>query len=143
MKCGKKIKLDIDRTYKTYYGTVDNRNFKSTYVTLSCWSQPNKEEEDWNKIINRLRRKIRLELYDSIDTQLFKNDKSIIDLDLRASGIRPNKRSFLSCEITLFVKSQIEFKSPTLKESVTNIFKGLIDEVFIPYPYFEFHPTKT
>jgi hypothetical protein len=142
MKCGKKIKLDIDRTYKTYYGTVDNKNFKSTYVTLSCWSQPNQEEENWDKIINRLRRKIRLELYKSLDTTLFKHDKSIIDLDLRASGIRLNKRSFLSCEITLFVKPQLEFKSPILKESVTNIFNDLIGGVFSPYPYFEFHPTK-
>ena len=47
MKCGKKIKLDIDNLYKTQYGTVDNKNFKSTYITLSCWAEPNQEEENW------------------------------------------------------------------------------------------------
>ncbi len=143
MKCGKKIKLDINKVYKTYYGTVDNKNFKSTYVTLSCWVEPIQEEDNWNKVIKNLRRKIKVELYHTVDQNIFKNDKSIIDLDLRASGIRLNKRSFLSCEVTLFVKPQVEFKSPVLKDAVINIFSGLIDKVFSPYRYFEFHPVKS
>lgn len=72
MKFGKKIKLDIDSFYKTQYGTVDNKNFKSTYITLSCWAEPNEEEENWSKIIKDLRREVRRELYHKVDTDILK-----------------------------------------------------------------------
>ena len=53
MKNGKKIKLDLNKVYKTNYGTVDNKNFKSTYITVSCWAEPNKEERGLgNELLN-------------------------------------------------------------------------------------------
>ncbi len=91
MKFGKKIKLDIDSLYKTQYGTVDNKNFKSTYITLSCWAEPNQEEENWTRIIKDLRREVRLELYHKVDKNIFKEEKSIIDLDIKASENRVEK----------------------------------------------------
>jgi len=143
MKFGKKIKLDIDNLYKTQYGTVDNKNFKSTYITLSCWAEPHEEEDNWLRIIKDLRREVRSELYQQVDKGIFKDEKSIIDLDIRASGIKVNKRSFLNCELTLFVKPGIKFKSENLKTSVEGIFNGLIKNVFKPYKHFNFYPTKS
>lgn len=143
MKFGKKIKLDIDNLYKTQYGTVDNKNFKSTYITLSCWAEPNQEEENWTRIIKDLRREVRLELFHQVDNNIFKEEKSIIDLDIRASGIKVKKRSFLNCELTLFVRPGVNFKSDNLKTSVKGIFDGLIQNVFTPYKHFKFYPTKS
>ena len=143
MKFGKKIKLDIDNPYKTQYGTVENKNFKSTYITLSCWAEPNQEEENWPRIIKDLRREVRKELHQQVNRDIFKEEKSIIDLDIRASGIKVKKRSFLNCELTLFVKPGTPFKSNNLKTSVEGIFTGLIKNVFTPYKHFKFYPTKS
>jgi hypothetical protein len=143
MKNGKKIKLDLSKVYKTNYGTVDNKNFKSTYLTVSCWAEPNKEEESWERVIKSLRRDIKSQLYNTVDIDIFKEEKSIIDLDIRSSGIRTGKRSYLNCEMTLFVKSNIEFKSEKINYSVTGILNGLIENVFETNKYFRFHKTKS
>jgi hypothetical protein len=134
MKNGKKIKLDLSKVYKTNYGTVDNKNFKSTYLTVSCWAEPNKEEESWERVIKSLRRDIKSQLHNTVD---------IDNLDIRSSGIRTGKRSYLNCEMTLFVKSNIEFKSEKVNYSVTGILNGLIENVFQTNKYFRFHKTKS
>jgi hypothetical protein len=36
----------------------------------------------------------------------FDLDKTIVDLDIRESGIRFGKRSFINCEVTLFLDTQ-------------------------------------
>ena len=143
MKNGKKIKLNLSNTYKTNYGTVDNKNFKTTYVTMSCWAEPNNEEESWDGIIKSLRRDIRMELHNTVDDEVFKEEKSIIDLDIRSSGIRAGKRSYLNCEMTLFVKPNMEFKSNKVNYSVTGILDGLIKNVFETNKYFKFYKTKS
>jgi len=143
MKFGKKIKLDLDNQYKTQYGTVDNKTFKTTYIVLSCWAEPTKEEESWDRVIKDLRHKVRSEVHQQVDRDVFKEEKSIIDLDIRASGIRLDKRSFLNCELTLFVKPGVTFKSQNLKISVEGIFNGLIKNVFTPYQHFKFYPNKS
>lgn len=143
MKNGKKIKLNLSNTYKTNYGTVDNKNFKTTYVTMSCWAEPNNEEESWDGVIKSLRRDIRMELHNTVDDEVFKEEKSIIDLDIRSSGIRAGKRSYLNCEMTLFVKPNMEFKSNKVNYSVTGILDGLIKNVFETNKYFKFYKTKS
>ena len=143
MKNGKKIKLNLSNTYKTNYGTVDNKNFKTTYITMSCWAEPNKEEESWDRVIKSLRRDIRMELHNTVDDEVFKGEKSIIDLDIRSSGIRTGKRSYLNCEMTLFVKPNMEFKSNKVNYSVTGILDGLIKNVFETNKYFKFYKTKS
>ena len=46
MKRGKEVKLDINPNYKISVGTVDNKNPKSIYISLSAWGQLLKEENE-------------------------------------------------------------------------------------------------
>ena len=106
MKRGKEVKLDINPNYKISVGTVDNKNPKSIYISLSAWGQLLKEENeiDYDRIINKIRKDIKRTLNVNLNKEDFHNDKYIVDLDMRSSGISYKKRSFMSCEITLFQK---------------------------------------
>ena len=44
-KKGKKIKINTHSNYKTLSGTVDNRNPKSVYVSISSWAKPRLDED--------------------------------------------------------------------------------------------------
>ena len=103
-KRGKEITLDIDSSYKIRLGTVDNKNPKSIYINLSAWGQPMKKTENinYNNVISNLRKQIKHNINSTIDINDFHHDKYIVDLDMRSSGISDEKRSFMSCEITLF-----------------------------------------
>ena len=58
MKRGKEVKLDINPNYKISVGTVDNKNPKSIYISLSAWGQLLKEENeiDYDRIINKIKK---------------------------------------------------------------------------------------
>jgi len=108
-KRGKEITLDIDSSYKIRLGTVDNKNPKSIYISLCAWGEPMKKTENinYNSVISNLRKQIKHNINSTIDINDFHRDKYIVDLDMRSSGISDDKRSFMSCEITLFQKNNI------------------------------------
>jgi hypothetical protein len=144
MKRGKEIKLDINPNYKISIGTVDNKNPKSIYISLSAWGQLLKEENeiDYDKIINNLRKNIKQTLNINLNKEDFHNNKYIVDLDMRSSGISYKKRSFMSCEITLFQKNKIPVHKPQIIDNTTAIINNLIKECLNNQPYFNFYKTK-
>ena len=80
-------------------------------------------------------------LIEIIDNDLL-NDKFIVDLDLRTSGIQYKKRSFMNLEINLFLMNEIDFKSPELKKSIKDIVNSIHNDVFKGNEYFKFHVSK-
>jgi hypothetical protein len=92
-------------------------------------------------VVNTLRRDIKHKLLDSIDLNIF-NGRTIVDLDLRTSGIQEGKRSFMNLEITLFLDEYIDFKSEQLKKSLTTICKYITKNSFKSNRYFSFHLSK-
>ena len=79
---------------------------KSIYINLSAWGElkENEEEINYDKVISLLRKRIKHNINSTINKTDFHRDKYIVDLDMRSSGISNEKRSFMSCEITLFQK---------------------------------------
>jgi len=73
---------------------------------------------------------------------LFLKSKQIVDLDIRTSGIRPNKRSYMNCEITLFLNKEEPIKSKNIKIVVKDILNNLIKDSFKVSPHFNFYRTK-
>jgi len=120
-KRGKEITLDIDSSYKIRLGTVDNKNPKSIYISLCAWGEPMKKTENinYNSVISNLRKQIKHNINSTIDINDFHRDKYIVDLDMRSSGISDDKRSFMSCEITLFQKNNIPVNKPKMVNTAT------------------------
>ena len=52
------------------------------------------------------------------------DDKFIVDLDLRSSGLTLGKKSFLNLEINLYLKDEgTDFKSNNLRDTLKNLSK--------------------
>ena len=142
MKTGKQFKLELDKDFNTYYGSVDYKNPKSIYINISSWFSPLKESYNWDRAVSGLKRKISLNLNSTNMDDLFLKSKQIVDLDIRTSGIRPNKRSYMNCEITLFLNKEEPIKSKNIKIVVKDILNNLIKDSFKVSPHFNFYRTK-
>ena len=143
MKRGKELKLDLNPNYKIKLGTVDNKNPKTIYINLTAWGQLKKYDIDLNydNVINKLRTKIKHKI-NSYNIDAFHNGKYIVDLDMRSSGIKPTKRSFMSCEITLFQKDVTPVNNPTLVHTSTKIINDVIKNCLDKSEHFTFYKTK-
>ena len=115
MKKGKSVKLNLYSPIKSMYGTVDSKNLKSLYINIQSWVTPKFEYDNWNRIVCNLSRDIKHSVFNSINTELFK-EQSIVDLDLRTSGISHGKKSFLNLEVNLYTTHELDFKSPEIKD---------------------------
>ena len=143
MKKGKTSQIQGFKTAKVVYGTVDSVNFKSLYLNIQTWVEPKINSENWNRIVLNLSRFIKHSVLDSLDKTLFDN-KFIVDLDLRSSGLQKEKKSFLNLEINFYLTGdENDFKSRRLKESLKKICKQLFQDNFTNNEYFKFQLTKT
>jgi hypothetical protein len=143
MKKGKEISIETNKNYNIYSGTVDNKKSKSIYINISSWGQPIQDEEiDYTKIVKNLRKNISQHINKSITDTNFKKDDTIIDLDMRSSGISFNKKSFMSCEITLFQKVYHPVNSDINLNHIKTISNSLIDDVLEKNEYFSFTKLK-
>ena len=141
MKKGKSVKLNLSNSFKSVYGTVDSKNLKSIYINIQAWVSPKEELENWNRIVCNFSRELKHTVFDSIDTTVF-TPKSIVDLDLRTSGIFFGKKSFLNLEINLFTEKEFDFKSNELKNSIKKIIKNIGESNITQNKYFDFTLTK-
>lgn len=141
MKKGKSVKLNLYSPIKTSYGTVDSKNLKSLYINIQSWVTPKFEHDNWNRVVCNLSREIKHSVYNSINSELFK-EQSIVDLDLRTSGISHGKKSFFNLEVNLYTNQEMDFKCLEIKDSVKKIIKNIVRENVIGNKYFEFSLSK-
>ena len=131
MKKGKTSKIQGFKLAKVIYGTVDSVNFKSLYLNIQTWVEPKTTSENWTRVVLNLSRQIKHTIFENINKTIF-DDKFIVDLDLRASGLMVGKKSFLNLEITLFFKDVVlDFKSKKLKDELKKITTLIFSENFI------------
>ena len=142
MKKGKSSKLSGYRSYKVNYGTVDSKNLKSIYLNIQTWAEPKNDIVSPNREVNNLSRSIKHSVLENIDKDLYE-DKFIVDLDLRCSGIQKNKKSFLNLECYFYLKELgNDFKSKEIKDSIKQITNSIIKNNFIKNEIFKFSLTK-
>ena len=141
MKKGKSVKMNLSGSFKSVYGTVDSKNLKSLYINIQSWVAPKLELENWNRVVCNLSRELKHTVYESIDDSIFIKN-SIVDLDLRTSGISSGKKSFFNLEINLFLDKEIDFKSVEIKDSVRKIIKNINQTNLNNNTYFDFSLTK-
>lgn len=141
MKKGKTIKITSYPSLKTTYGTVDSKNLKSLYINIQSWVQPKEEHDNWVRVVGNLSRDVKHAVLESLNTTQFKND-FIVDLDLRTSGINVDKKSFMNLEVTLFLNTEIDFKSTSVKNSVKMILREIYKECVLKNKFFSFTLSK-
>jgi hypothetical protein len=120
-KIGKKFNLKKFNNYKVSYGTVDSTLNQSIYLNLSTWVQPITSDFDAKKLISSLTKTIKQSVYENIQNTHF-NGNYIIDVDIRESGFRFGKSSFMSCNITLFTNVPVV----DIEDSVSTISDKII-----------------
>jgi hypothetical protein len=141
MKKGKSVKLNLYNPIKSTYGTVDSKNLKSIYINIQSWVTPKFEHDNWNRVVCNLSREIKHSVYNSITTEIFQ-EKSIVDLDLRTSGISHGKKSFFNLEVNLYTNIELDFKSYEIKESIKKIVKNIFKNNINENKYFDFSTSK-
>ena len=141
MKKGKSVKLNLYSPIKSVYGTVDSKNLKSLYINIQSWVTPKFEHDNWNRVVCNLSREIKHSVFESINRNFF-NERSIVDLDLRTSGISHGKKSFFNLEINLYTTTDIDFKSPIIKDSIKSVVKTLYKNNIKDNKYFTFSLSK-
>jgi hypothetical protein len=141
MKKGKTAKLSGFKSSKVSYGTVDSKNLKSIYINIQTWVEPKDSYDNWTRIVLNMSRAVKHVVFNCLDRNLF-DEKFIVDLDLRTSGIQYKKRSFMNLEITLYTLEEMDFKSAILKKSVKNIVSCINSDIFRKNEYFDFHISK-
>jgi hypothetical protein len=141
MKKGKSVKLNLYNPIKSVYGTVDSKNLKSVYINIQSWVTPKDDYDNWNRVVSNLGREIKHSVFKSINTNIFQ-DKSIVDLDLRTSGISHGKKSFFNLEINLYTTNELDFKCSEIKESVKTIVQSVFNDNITTNKYFDFSTTK-
>jgi len=148
MKTGKEIKIDNFDNYNVVFGSVNNKHPKAVYINMSAWADPIHETDcaiNYNKVIKDTNKKLKQLLYNTFSLDKlteFIKDRTILDLDIRESGIKYGKRSFISCEITLFIDSEIPVTSDIMKEKLNTITSVVIDNVFDDNEFFKFYRKK-
>lgn len=141
MKKGKSVKLNLYNPIKSVYGTVDSEKLKSVYVNIQSWVMPKFEYDNWNRVVCNLNREIKHSVYNSITPNIFQ-ENTIVDLDLRTSGILHGKKSFFNLEVNLYTTKEIDFKSQEIKDSVKKIIKNIFKNNIDNNKYFEFSISK-
>ena len=109
--------------------------------SIQSWVTPKYDTDNWNRIVGNLSREIKHSVFNSINDKIFQ-EKSIVDLDLRTSGISQGKKSFFNLEVNLYTLSELDFKSNELKDSVKSIVKNIFKNNIKENKYFEFSISK-
>ena len=142
MKKGKSCVVKGYKNFKVSYGTVDSKSFKSIYINVQSWVSPKNYDERWERVVSNFNREIKQTISGTLNNDLFSN-KFMTDLDLRHSGIEYGKKSFMNFEVTLFVNTNIDFKSELIKNEVKKIVNSVNKENFSSNRNFTFSLKKT
>jgi len=141
---GTELKLHEIENYTISIGTIDRNNPTSLYVKITAWGNPSSEDlKDYGVIVRKLGKRVKTYLYNHLDTKLFNHEKTMVDLDMRESGIRYGKSSFLNCEITLFQHKEYDIKSKTLLNSLRNTIGNITTTILNEDENFIFYKKKT
>lgn len=126
-KFGKEKMFSRTNEFRVKYGTVDARKLSAIYVNIESWVEPI-DDINFKHQRNKIRRDLILKLRNYIDLTFFHKD-FIVDFDLRESGLRLKKKSFMVAELTLFPIKHESFNSLNIKSRVGDISANLISTI--------------
>lgn len=142
-KNGKQLETSGYKNYKVLSGTIDNKNPKALYLTISAWGETITDDNvNYNNVFKSIIKEIKKQINFNINQNLFYNERCIVDFDMRESGISFGKKSFMNCEITLYQKNQFKIQEKLIQKELKNITDFVINEILEKNEYFKFTKTK-
>ncbi len=146
MKNGKELKSTNFKNYNIVYGSVNNKNPKAVYINISAWAEPKSDSEiNYSRVIRDMDKKIRQTIYNTLRCDIsspFSNAKTIVDFDIKESGVRYGKRSFVNAEITIFMDEEISITTERFKGPADYLIDVIIRSSFDDCRYFKFYKKK-
>jgi hypothetical protein len=146
MKTGKELRINKFKNYNVVFGSVNNKNPKAIYINISAWAEPLKDYDvNYTRVIKDINKKTRQCLFNYFASNPqtdFVKENTIVDLDIRESGIRYGKRSFMNCEVTLFLSTELSVNSERMKNNLDDVTPLIIKSVFENDNTFKFHRKK-
>jgi hypothetical protein len=104
-------------------------------LRIESWFTPKTNEQvDYYRYVGKLLKSIRQTTFNTMDL-VGCDDQYIINLDMRASGIRYGKPSYMSCDIMLFPKDD-------KTEIDSDIYLNLMHDLLNSDKYLKFYKTK-
>lgn len=144
MKRGKEIKINVVNNLNVKFGTVDNKNPKSIYITISGWGEPCYDEDiDYSKVIKNTHKQLKQQIYNHGDSDFFNLNKTIIDFNMRQSGVGYGKRSYMCCEINLYQNNSYDISSSVLYDALKKVLDVVVLDNLNNHEFFKFYKTKT
>jgi len=140
MKNGKYYPIGDYKNIRLGYGTIDFKNLKTIYIKFNSWLNPKNNDDEYDNIISASRRKIK-EIISKNHSINFK-PQCIVDLDIKSKGIKKDKKSFMSLEVTLYVDNKFDIKSCEIKEHIKCLSHNIIDDALIDKNLYNFNKTK-
>ncbi len=118
MNRGKIFTKETNKEFKIRYGTINNKDMKSVFINFTSWISLADNYEENNLLINKLRKKLQKLLYENVNENIFTKDLFIVDLDIRESGLKNKTQTFMSLDINLYQKGNLNFKNKILHKEM-------------------------
>lgn len=142
-KNGKQLSTKNYNNYRVLSGTVDNKNPKALYITISAWGETLINEDiDYAAVIRLISKDIKKSLTKNLNQNLFYADRCIIDFDMRESGIVYGKKSYMNCEITIYQKNLFRLQEKAIQDELNNMSQIITTDILEDVKYFSFSKTK-
>ena len=142
-KNGKQLATKKYENYRVVSGTVDNKNPKALYISISAWGEAVvKEDINYSNVIRSISRDAKKLISSSLNSNLFHTDRCIIDFDMRESGIVYGKKSYMNCEVTLFQKNLFKLQEREIQNELNYISNLITSNILEDTEYFKFSKTK-
>tara|TARA_R110000796_G_scaffold61077_2_gene141388 strand:+ start:32053 stop:32496 length:444 start_codon:yes stop_codon:yes gene_type:complete len=142
-KNGKQLSTRNYNNYRVLSGTVDNKNPKALYLTISAWGKTLiNEDVDYAAVIRSINKDIKKALTENLNQNLFYTDRCIVDFDMRESGITYGKKSYMNCEVTLYQKNLFKLQEKTIQNELNDMSKIITKDILENVKYFTFSKTK-
>ena len=142
-KNGKQLATKNYDNYRVLSGTVDNKNPKALYISISAWGEGLiKGDINYTNVIRSITKDIKKALSVNLDKNLFYSDRCIIDFDMRESGISYGKKSYMNCEITLFQKNLFKLQENNIQDELNNMSEIITKDILEDTKYFKFNKKK-
>ncbi len=140
---GTEIKLESFKDLNVTFGSIDKHNPKTIYLRISGWCNTINyyNDNNYKTIIRKFHKEIRTSLFKELNNK-FNKSMTMVDLDIRESGITNGKSSFMGCEITLHQINKLPLDSDEIYLEINRVLRNLIEDVFKRNKHFEFFKKK-